>query len=135
MDVINVVCAVIFNEKGELFACQRSSAQSHAGKWEFPGGKVESGEDPADALVREISEELGCAIVVGESLPVVELDYPEVSIRLMPYRCQIIKGCEPSALEHAELRWISLKDCPALDWAEADVPIWERFAVGLAHTN
>jgi len=120
-----VVCAVIFNELGEVLACLRSAAQSHAGKWEFPGGKVESGENPADALVREISEELACAIVVGESLPVVEHCYPGCSIRLMPYRCRIIEGCEPSALEHAELRWIPLKDCLLLDWAEADVPIWE----------
>jgi 8-oxo-dGTP diphosphatase len=122
--MINVVCAVISDREGRLLACRRSSEQSQAGKWEFPGGKIEAGESAEDALVREIREELGCAIHVSSSLPVVEYRYPEFSIRLIPYFCQLVGGHGPQILEHSEMRWVTLTDCAALDWAEADIPIW-----------
>lgn len=122
--MINVVCAVISDCEGRLLACRRSSEQSQPGKWEFPGGKIEVGEDAEDALVREISEELGCAIQVNSSLPVVEHRYPEFSIRLIPYFCQLEDGEIPQIMEHAEMRWVTLTECSGLDWAEADIPIW-----------
>lgn len=118
-----------------MLACQRSADQSHAGKWEFPGGKVEPGEEAAEALVREIREELGCAIGVGASLPPVEHSYPSVTIRLMPYRCTLAEGDEPNALEHAALRWIPLNECSELDWAEADIPIWAGLLNGPDRSN
>lgn len=123
--MINVVCAVIEDAEGRVLVCQRSVAQPHPGKWEFPGGKVKPGEDGAEALQREISEELGCEIQVGEVLPVVEHDYPNFSIRLMPYRCSLQLLAKPEALEHETIRWVSLAECVSLDWAEADIPIWQ----------
>jgi len=122
--MIHVVCAVIEDNDGRLLVCRRSSEQAMAGKWEFPGGKVEVGENAEDALIREIREELGCAIDVASSLPLVEHDYPKFSIRLIPYLCRFEGGSVPQILEHAEMRWVTLADCAALDWAEADVPIW-----------
>jgi len=122
--MINVVCAVIQDECGRVLACQRGVAQSHAGKWEFPGGKIEAGEEAREALKREIVEELDCQIEVGEALPVVEHRYPNFTIKLQPFLCQLNAENLPQALEHAELRWVTLAECERLDWAEADIPIW-----------
>lgn len=124
--MINVVCAVISDREGRLLACRRSSKQSQPGKWEFPGGKINVGEDAEDALIREIREELGCGIHVNSRLPVIEHGYPEFFIRLIPYCCQLVGGDVPRILEHSEMRWVALSDCAALDWAEADVPIWSN---------
>jgi 8-oxo-dGTP diphosphatase len=128
--MIHVVCAVIEGNDGRLLACRRSPEQSMPGKWEFPGGKVEIDENAEDALIREIREELGCAIHVASSLPVVEHDYPEFSIRLIPYLCSLEGRSVPQILEHAEMRWVTVADCAALDWAEADVPIWSALLNG-----
>ena len=122
--MINVVCAVIQDEQGRLLACQRPEGKALAGKWEFPGGKIEAGEDPESALFREIEEELGCVIEVGKALPVVECDYTEFSIRLHPFLAKIIERT-PQPLEHSQLLWVGLRSCPELDWAEADIPIWK----------
>jgi 8-oxo-dGTP diphosphatase len=93
------------------------------GKWEFPGGKVHAGETPQDALLREIREELGIGVVVGEALKSgVEWTDGEVSIRLTGFRCEITEG-EPVALEHEEIRWCEISELRDLDWAEADVPL------------
>lgn len=124
--MINVVCAVIHDEQGRMLACQRSSDQSMAGKWEFPGGKVEAGEDEAQALIREMEEELACKIQVGDRLSPVEHDYPDFSIRLIPYRCHIVENAPLKLLEHAAIRWLMPEQCALLDWAEADIPIWQE---------
>ena len=122
--MINVVCAVLEDSQGRLLVCQRPEGKALAGKWEFPGGKVEPDELAPEALRREVFEELGCVVRVGRPLPEVEHHYPEFSIRLMPFLCELEKG-EPVAHEHAELRWLKYADLPMLDWAEADVPIWQ----------
>jgi 8-oxo-dGTP diphosphatase len=129
--MINVVCAVIQDESNRVLVCQRPEGKALAGKWEFPGGKIEPEERPEDALRREILEELGCDIEVGEAMAEVEYHYAGFSIRLMPYRGKIISGM-PTAVEHAELRWLALDECVSLDWAEADVPIWKSLAGCLA---
>ncbi|NWK57221.1 (deoxy)nucleoside triphosphate pyrophosphohydrolase [Verrucomicrobiaceae bacterium N1E253] len=128
--MINVVCAVIQDDDGRVMACQRSEHQSHAGKWEFPGGKVETGEDPRDALRREIREELGCEIEVGDRLPEVKHDYGDVAICLIPFVCRLGEGAEPVPHEHAAVRWLEEGDFPSLDWAEADIPIWRHWIGG-----
>lgn len=121
--MINVVCAVIRDASGRLLVCQRPAGKALAGKWEFPGGKVETGEEPVDALKREIAEELGCEISVGEQLEAVMHHYPEFSISLTAFLCTMVSG-DVHPLEHAEVRWVTLEKCPQLDWAEADIPIW-----------
>ena len=122
--MINVVCAVIGDKEGRLLVCRRAQGKSLAGKWEFPGGKVELDELPEQALRRELSEELACEVDVGKVLPEVEYHYPEFSIRLLPFLCSLKCG-DPIAVEHSEIRWITPEQCSSLDWAEADVPIWE----------
>jgi len=122
--MINVVCAVIRDKEGRLLVCRRPDGKALAGKWEFPGGKVELDEPLELALRRELSEELACEIDLGKALPEVEHHYPEFSIRLLPFLCSLKSG-EPIAVEHSEIRWIKPDQCSALDWAEADVPIWQ----------
>ena len=121
--MFDVVCAVIRDQEGRFLVCKRAEGKALAGSWEFPGGKVESGEDFQSALQREIMEELVCEIEVGEELSAVEHHYPEYSIRLLPFICSINRG-EPTALEHAEIMWATPEQCRLLHWAPADVPIW-----------
>lgn len=123
--MINVVCAVIEDADGRVLVCRRPEGKMLAGMWEFPGGKVESGEEPMDALRREVLEELNCRVEVREVLPAVVHDYPEFTIHLIPYRCEALQGI-PEPLEHDEIRWVRPEECGQLEWAEADVPIWQR---------
>ncbi len=117
-----VACAIIENARGEILATRRPPDKALAGKWEFPGGKLHDGEAPRDALVREIREELGVTLTVGERLPHSEHDYGTFRIRLIPFRARIAAG-DIDLREHTEARWLNPADLPHLDWAEADVPI------------
>lgn len=92
--------------------------------WEFPGGKIKKGEEPQVALVREIKEELGCAITVDEKVEEIEYEYETIIVHLTTYKAQIIEGI-PKALEHTELKWVSVKDLNNLNWAPADIPTVE----------
>lgn len=117
-----VVCGVIRNRDGRILACKRGLDRHMGGLWEFPGGKVEAGEAPEAALARELQEELGISVEVGERLEaVVEWTDGKVSIRLTGYWCRVSEG-EPVALEHEELRWCGISELGGLGWAEADLP-------------
>lgn len=121
--MLEVVCAVIFDEQGCFLACQRPKDRHLGGKWEFPGGKVDPGETPEIALIREIQEELAVEIEVLSPLSPVVWDYGDgKTIRLRPFRCRITRGV-PVALEHEAVCWCRPTDWPCLDWAAADVPI------------
>jgi 8-oxo-dGTP diphosphatase len=120
--MIDVVCGVIENEEGKFLACLRPQGKHLGGFWEFPGGKVEVGEEPAAALVREILEELEVTVEVGVALTPVIWAYEERSIRLLPFRCKVIGGVL-NAVEHEEVRWCSASDFDQLAWAAADLPI------------
>lgn len=104
---------------GGFLACRRAPGQSQAGLWELPGGKIEPGESPESALRRELDEELGINVEVGDFLAAIEHDYPEFSIRLAAYQCRILSGT-PQAREHAEIQWVTPDHNPPLDWAPAD---------------
>ncbi|MGD6867525.1 MULTISPECIES: (deoxy)nucleoside triphosphate pyrophosphohydrolase [Bacillus cereus group] len=121
---ISVVGAVIFNENNEVLCALRSPTMTLPNYWEFPGGKIKKGEEPQVALVREIKEELGCAITVDEKVEEIEYEYETIIVHLTTYKAQIIEGI-PKALEHTELRWVSVKDLNNLNWAPADIPTVE----------
>jgi len=122
-----VTCGLIERD-GRVLVAQRPPGKALAGKWEFPGGKVEPGEAPAACLVRELREELGVDVSIGAALPATVHRYsPTVrAIRLLPFRCEIVAG-EPHAREHSALRWCTLAEVAALDLATADVPVLEEF--------
>ena len=118
-----VVCGVISNGENKYLACRRGAGRHLAGLWEFPGGKVEEGEDTKSALVRELKEELGIVVTVRERLnSVVEWTDGEIEIRLAGYFCEISEG-DPVALEHVEIRWCEISEMRELRWAEADLPM------------
>ncbi len=124
-EIIEVVCGVIGNGAGEFLACQRPAEKRLGGLWEFPGGKIDAGESPEAALVRELREELGVEIEVGAAMAEVVWRYPERAICLRPFRCRILSG-EPQALEHQRIAWLAPAELRELHWAEADVPVLEE---------
>jgi 8-oxo-dGTP diphosphatase len=118
---VHVVGAAIVRN-GCCLAAQRGPAMRLPGKWEFPGGKVESGEDPRLALVREIREELGLDVVVGELLGTGRDAGDDLVVRLDVYLAKIAGG-ELQLLEHGAVRWLQAAELDSLDWADADRPL------------
>ncbi len=125
---IPVVCAVIEDHAGRILIAQRP-ADKHLGlKWEFPGGKVEPGEAPNRALLRELTEELGCTVVITRTLEPFHYDYTRVLIEMFPFVCQLAPGsAAPAALEHVEIRWITPAEISNFDLAPADWPVVARY--------
>ena len=106
---------------GRLLACQRSEPAEVAGRWEFPGGQVEPGEDDLDALVRECEEELGVVIAVGDRVGGdVPLAHGNAVLRV--WLAEVVHG-EPQALEHSDLRWLGADELDSVTWLPADAPI------------
>lgn len=97
--------------------------------WKFPGGKVEKGENHQQALVREIEEELGVEITVGEKITDTVHQYEEIKVHLHTYYCQLISGI-PVAKEHKSLEWVTLDNLHMLKWAPADIPTVANIAKG-----
>ena len=119
---IEVVAAIIIHE-GKLFATQRGYGE-WKDWWEFPGGKVESGEVPEDALVREIREELATEIEVGELLTTIEYNCPQFHLTMHCYICKIKTG-SLMLLEHEAARWLTLEELDSIKWLPADVLVVE----------
>lgn len=118
---VSVVGAVIFNEKNEVLCALRSPKMSLPNYWEFPGGEINEGGMPQEALVREIKEKLGCLINVGEKIEEVDYEYENIIVHLVTYKANIKSGIL-KALEHAELKWVQDKKLLELKWAPADIP-------------
>lgn len=120
---IPVVCAVLEHE-GRVLLAQRPLDKHLPLKWEFAGGKVEPGEDPATAIVREIREELGCAVVITRALPRFDYDYTRVVIEMIPFVCVLAEGSPPPhPHEHVALAWVRPDELTAYDLAPADLPV------------
>ncbi|MDO4801816.1 MAG: (deoxy)nucleoside triphosphate pyrophosphohydrolase [Prevotellaceae bacterium] len=117
---IEVVAAIIIQD-GRLFATQRGYGE-WKDWWEFPGGKIEPGESPKDALKREIREELATEIEVGNLLTTVEYDYPKFHLMMHCYLCDIIRG-QLSLLEHEDARWLTKDELDGVKWLPADVEV------------
>lgn len=120
MKTINVVAAVIFKD-GKVFATQRGYGEFKDG-WEFPGGKVEPGESPEDALRREIREELEVEVNVGDLIDTIEYDYPAFHLSMKCFACTIAGG-SPHLLEHEAAKWLKSTQLGSVDWLPADVTL------------
>lgn len=124
---IRVVAAVIkaTNENGEpiIFATQRGYGDFKGG-WEFPGGKIEDGETPQEALVREIREELDTEIVVGELIETIEYDYPSFHLSMDCFWAEIVSG-DLVLKEHEAAKWLTKDELGTVEWLPADITLVE----------
>jgi len=121
---IEVSAALIFHQ-GKLLITQRRAGSHLGGLWEFPGGKREAGETFEECLVREIREELGVEIAVGELFEEVRHDYPEKSVHLKFFLCRLMAG-EPQALDCAAVKWVDQTGLGAHEFPAADARLLER---------
>ncbi|KQU13105.1 DNA mismatch repair protein MutT [Bacillus sp. Leaf13] len=123
---IKVVAAIIENERDEILCALRSPDMSIPNMWEFPGGKVEKGEDIFTALKREIDEELQCKVETETSVFNDNThEYETFIINLLSIKCRIIEGT-PTANEHSKLIWLKRENLSSLKWAPADIPAVEQ---------
>lgn len=119
---MRVIVGAAIIEGGRVLGCARAKPPEVAGKWEFPGGKVESGESEIDALIRECAEELAVRIEVGDRVGGdVPLAHGRAVLRV--YQARLVGGDRPQRLEHEELRWLAVDELASVPWLPADEPI------------
>ena len=120
MKTVHVVAAVI-RDGNKIFATQRGYGEFKDG-WEFPGGKIEPGETPEEALIREIKEELDTDIKVGGLIDTVEYDYPDFHLSMDCFWCRVIEG-SLELKEHEAAKWLTKDDLDSVGWLPADVKV------------
>lgn len=124
MKNIEVVAAIIHNDEGRVFATQRGYGE-WKDWWEFPGGKIEFGESPEEALKREIKEELSTEITVDEFLCTVEYDYPKFHLTMRCYLCSLLTDAL-HLNEHKAAQWLSKEELDCVKWLPADKEIIQK---------
>lgn len=126
MKHVEVVCALIQNEEGKIFCCQRGPGRALANKWEFPGGKIEQNETQEEALIREIKEELKSDIEVIRYIGVSDYVYADLekpfSITMYAYLCKLRNG-NLELTEHIDSCYVSINEMKLMDFAAADIPL------------
>ena len=125
MKIVRVVAAIIMDQD-KVFATQRGYGEFKDG-WEFPGGKIEEGETPQEALVREIKEELDTEIEVGELLDTVEYDYPKFHLSMDCFICKIKSG-DLVLKEHEAAKWLTKETLGSVDWLPADLGVLNQIS-------
>lgn len=123
MKSIEVVAAIIVSE-GKVFATQRGYGEFKDG-WEFPGGKMEPGESPEDALKREIREELATEINVDSFLHTIDYDYPNFHLTMHCFICSVVSG-KLTLLEHESAKWLTKDNLYSVDWLPADIEVVKK---------
>ena len=121
MKTVEVVAGLI-KDDGKIFATQRGYGD-YKHFWEFPGGKMEDGETPQQALARELKEELAIDVDVGDFLCTVEHDYPTFHLTMHCYFCTLADGSTPTLLEHEASRWLTPAELHSVNWLPADVKV------------
>ena len=121
MKTVRVVAAII-RDGDRIFATQRGYGEFKDG-WEFPGGKIEKGETPSEAIVREIREELDAEIIVGELLTTVEYDYPTFHLSMDCFWAELATGTKMKLLEHEAAKWLSISNIDSVSWLPADIEV------------
>lgn len=133
MKTIRVVAAVIkaTNDNGEkiIFATERGYGEFKGG-WEFPGGKIEPGETPQQALCREIMEELDTKIQVGDLIDTIEYDYPAFHMSMDCFWCEVVSG-NLVLKEHEAARWLTSDELDSVEWLPADVTLIDKIRTGM----
>lgn len=133
MKTIRVVAAVIkaTNDNGEkiIFATERGYGEFKGG-WEFPGGKIEPGETPQQALCREIMEELDTKIRVGDLIDTIEYDYPAFHLSMDCFWCEVVSG-NLVLKEHEAARWLISDELDSVEWLPADVTLIDKIRTGM----
>ena len=128
---IHVVAALIFrvapenSSQKQVLATQRGYGEFKGG-WEFPGGKIEAGERPEDALIREIKEELDAKIKVEKHVHTIEFDYPNFHLSMECFACELAENQQISLLEHQNAKWLDKKNLYSVDWLPADVDVLKK---------
>lgn len=123
MKQVRVVAAVI-KDNGKIFATQRGYGDYKDG-WEFPGGKIEEGETPQEALKREIKEELDTEIRVGELIDTIEYDYPTFHLSMDCFWCEVVSG-DLVLKEHESAKWLSKDELDSVEWLPADIMLVDK---------
>jgi 8-oxo-dGTP diphosphatase len=124
-----VVAALVRNDEGKVLLSQRRADQSLPLCWEFPGGKIEPGEAPEAALVREVREELGCEVRVGAIFEVVFHAYEAFDLYMLVYEAVIVAGA-PEARQVAAVAWVEAREIPGMKLPPADYPLARKLAAG-----
>lgn len=118
------VCCALIEQNDRVLVAQRPAHKHLGGEWEFPGGKVENDESPAEALCREITEELGCTIEIVAPLPPVRHDYPNCPIEMYPFVARLTAdSATPHPHEHSALKWLDRNELAIAKLAPADIPV------------
>ena len=129
MKTIHVVAAIIRRQQGDtvkIFSTQRGYGEFKGG-WEFPGGKIEPGETPEQALVREIQEELNVTVQVGRLVDMVEYDYPAFHLSMHCFLCELAEDASHLELrEHEAARWLARQDMDSVEWLPADQGVADK---------
>lgn len=116
------VAAAVLQREGRLLVARRVAPDWLAGKWEFPGGKIEADESATECLVRELHEEFAITVSVGSHLITTEHAYPALRVELQAFHASWVRG-EPVPVDHDRILWAQPEELSSLDWAEADLPI------------